>query len=406
MPRSLRFLVATALLAGAATLPATAADEPGKKGVWSTLDLQVYGYVKLDAAYNSSLSNVGNFLRWVDYNPDNPDDDCFHMTINQTRLGLRIGGPEEETGGEGEKKGRLRTSGLIEIDFYGGGAENKPQPQIRHAYANIEWVDSGWEMLAGQTWDVISPLNPWTLNYSVAWWAGNIGFRRPQIRLTKTAGLGDDSEVVAAFAFTRDIGSTSSDFVAADSGTDAGIPGFQARLGFKVGKSRAAGPVSFGISGHWAKEEFDIDEQGDTQDFDSTSIGLDYLHPITPKVKFQLEAWSGENLAVYLGGIGNGVNLDQGLEVRAQGGWLSLDLGPYGPWTWHIGYSLDDPEDEDLEPLDRSRNQSIWATGVYTFTQHLLMGLELSQWMTDYKDAEPGYTPDTYRGQFSVIYRF
>ena len=103
-------------------------------------------------------------------------------------------------------------SGLIEIDFYGGGAENKPRPQLRHAYADIAWVDSGWNMLAGQTWDLISPLNPWTLNYSVAWWAGNIGFRRPQIRLTKQTGIGEGADFLAAFAITRDIGSTSSDW--------------------------------------------------------------------------------------------------------------------------------------------------------------------------------------------------
>ena len=44
---------------------------------------------------------------------------------------------------------------------------------------------STFTILGGQTWDVISPLNPRSLNYSVYWWAGNIGYRRPQVRLTK-----------------------------------------------------------------------------------------------------------------------------------------------------------------------------------------------------------------------------
>ena len=97
MMRHLRVLPAAVLLLGVTALPGWAAEEPEKKSVWSTLDLQIYGYVKLDASYNSSLSNTGNFLRWVEYNPDNPDDDCFHMTANQTRLGLKIRGPEGDT---------------------------------------------------------------------------------------------------------------------------------------------------------------------------------------------------------------------------------------------------------------------------------------------------------------------
>ena len=45
--------------------------------------------------------------------------------------------------------------------------------------------------MAGQTWDVISPLNPGMLMYSVGWEAGNIGYRRAQLRAERYVALSD-----------------------------------------------------------------------------------------------------------------------------------------------------------------------------------------------------------------------
>ncbi|MHC4061247.1 MAG: hypothetical protein ACYSR6_06515 [Planctomycetota bacterium] len=61
-----------------------------RKPVWSNLDIQLYGYVKLDAAYDTSRVDTGNFARWVESETTNKDDDQFNMTANQTKLGLKI----------------------------------------------------------------------------------------------------------------------------------------------------------------------------------------------------------------------------------------------------------------------------------------------------------------------------
>ena len=68
---------------------------------------------------------------------------------------------------KGPSSDNIKTSGVVEIDFYGGGAENKGQPMMRHAYLQIDWVKEKFSIIADQTWDVISPLNPSVLNYSV-----------------------------------------------------------------------------------------------------------------------------------------------------------------------------------------------------------------------------------------------
>ncbi len=115
------------------------------------------------------------------------NDDEFNLTANQTRLGFKIAGPASET---------MKASGKIEFDLFGNYAsENKAKLQMRHAYMTLLWPQTDLSLIVGQTWDVISPLNPNTLNYSVLWDVGNVGYRRPQIRLTKGLPLNDKVSV-------------------------------------------------------------------------------------------------------------------------------------------------------------------------------------------------------------------
>ena len=158
---------------------ATGSQSP--KIVWSDLDIQLYGYLKLDAAYDSSRTTNGDYAQWVEREDDNDDDNQFNMTANQSRFGMKINGPDGEA---------MNASGLVEVDFYGNApAENKAQLMMRHAYIKLDWPEYRFNIIAGQTSDVISPLFPSTVNYSVGWWTGNIGYRRPQIRLTKELGF-------------------------------------------------------------------------------------------------------------------------------------------------------------------------------------------------------------------------
>lgn len=373
--------------------------EPEKKSAWSTIDLQLYGILKVDAAYDSGHANPGNFVRWIELEPGNENDSQFSLTANQTRLGLWLTSPDDP-----DKS--LLTKGRVEIDFYGGGPENKPNPMMRLAYIDLHWRKSGWRFVAGQTFDVISPLFPVTVNYSVQWWAGNIGYRRPQLQLTKNIGFADTSKLQLKGAITRNMGSTDSLFADVDAGIDAGVPGFQGRLGWES-RRRDAGAVALGISGHWAEEEFDIDEVGTSEPYQSWSANLDLKVPVTRKITLKAEVYTGANLTQYLGGIAQGVNLERGLEVGDTGGWISADLGPYSFLTHHVGLTVTDVDDEDIEVGARSLNSSIFWNGVYSLTAHVQFALELSYWNTEYKQsADAEDSAGNFRTQFAVIYRF
>ena len=73
--------------------------------------------------------------------------------------------------------------------------ENKSSVLLRHAYVEVKDEDA--RLLAGQTWDVISPLCPGVLFYSVGWDAGNIGYRRPQSRAERNFECSDTCELIA-----------------------------------------------------------------------------------------------------------------------------------------------------------------------------------------------------------------
>ena len=256
--------------------PAAATE---KKPVLAGLDVEIYGRLKFDASYDSARMDVGNYAKWVRPDRGNNDESQFDATANESRIGLYIYGPKNED---------IKTGGRLEMDFYGGGAENKSNPMLRHGYMTIDFPQDKFGIIAGQTSDVISPLVPETLNYSVSWWVGNIGYRRPQLRLTKSFAVNKDSSIKVEGAIARTIGRNNSGILTADqgdTGENSGTPSFQGRvsttlpmLGYK--------PATIGFSGHYGREKYDTAPSTtvaatDSKKFDSWSVNLDFLQPVT-----------------------------------------------------------------------------------------------------------------------------
>jgi len=375
-----------------------AIDTQMPKMVWSSLDIQIYGYLKLDAAYDSSQIMNGNYAQWVERENNNKDDDQFNMTANETRLGMLINGPDN---------GEMKTSGRVEVDFYGGGlSENRARLMMRHAYMKLDWPEDRFNIIAGQTSDVISPLFPSTVNYSVGWWTGNIGYRRPQIRLTKELGFetGGYLKLEGALARTirRDdaIGGT-------ESGEDAGFPTFQGRASLTL-PMFGAKEATIGLSGHWGEEEYDIAENGQDREFKTWSLNLDYAQPICSKVEIKAELFTGENLDAYLGGIGQGVITDTTKpnhykEIGSKGGWIAAGLGPWDNKRFNVGVAIDDVDRGDVNDGDRTLNRSVFGNVYCALNKQTDVAFELSHWRTDYRGSGDG---DSLRVQTALIYKF
>jgi hypothetical protein len=374
---------------------------PAPRPVLSNLDIQLYGYLKLDAAYDTSRTDDGNFVKWVERENANNDDDQFNMTANQSRFGLNITGLGD---------GPMKTSGRAEVDFYGGGSQNKAHLMMRHAYMKLDWPADKFSIIAGQTSDVISPLVPTTVNYSVAWWTGNIGYRRPQIRLTKVLGIDGDVDLTLEGAITRTIGRDNV-FLAGtlDSGEDSGEPTLQGRASVSM-PVFCSKPATIGLSGHYGKEEYDIAATGSHEDFRSWSLNVDFLQPVNSWLTIKSELFTGENLDAYLGGIGQGVTLtgaNRYDEIGSHGGWVAASLGPWGAERYNVGVAMDDVDrgdvDEGATGGARTLNRCVFANMFYVIDKQAEFALELSHWKTDYAGSGDA---DSFRIQTALIYKF
>ena len=374
-----------------------ASMDPLPKPVWSNLDIQLYGYLKLDSAYDSSRINNGNYAQWAESESTNDNDDQFNMTANETRLGLLINGPDN---------GGMKASGRVEVDFYGGGNENKANLMMRHAFFKLDWPEDRFNIIAGQTSDVISPLFPTTVSYSVCWWTGNIGYRRPQIRLTKELGFETGGFLKLEGALARTIGRDNVALAGTtDSGEDAGIPSLQGRASLTL-PMFGAEEATIGLSGHWGEEEYDIAPNGQDKEFRTWSLNLDYTQPVCNKMTIKAELFKGENLDAYLGGIGQGVTLtgtNQYEEIGSKGGWIAASLGPWENKSFNVGIAVDDVDSGDTNVGGRTLNRSVFGNVICALDEQTDVGFELSHWRTEYNGSGDA---ESLRAQLALKYKF
>jgi len=340
-----------------------------------------YGYVKLDASYDDSRTNYGNFVLYVPGESGDKNDEEFNMTARQTRLGVNIAAPQSDD---------WTAQGRIEVDFYGDGStrhENKAEPVLRHAFFRLSRRDFG--LIVGQTSDVISPLNPYTLNYTVGWAAGNIGYRRPQLGMTYARTLSGGDRVLTRLAIARTSGLTGEDLDldGRNDGEASGFPSVQARLAFVTRRFTEKESV-FGLSGHFGREDLRWD--ANEKELESWSINWDVDIPLTGQVSFKGEAFVGCNLDDYFGGVFQGVNTSTHDGIEARGGWAQVRYQPDQEWQFHAGVGLDDPSDEDLDSGMRAKNGFVFLNALYTIIPAVTVGLEYSYWETEYKEMSIG----------------
>jgi len=338
------------------------------------------GYLKADFAYDNARVNSGNYAIYV---YDKPENDMMSITARESRLGVDFSWKEND----------VTTDAKVEFDFYGLGAasasltaqENKPAAMLRHAYAQI--TRRNWSLLAGQTWDIMSPLAPKTSNYTVCWGQGNVGYRRPQLRVSGWTQASDKVKVVCAAGAFRSIGGDI-DGDGVDDGTDSGVPAFQGRVGLaaKLCEKRS---LEVGFSGHYGKEEFQ--SEGSTKDIASWSANGDLRLVSTDQFELAGEFFVGEDLGNYYGAVGQTVNLDK-QPIGAMGGWGQFSYkAPKGIWL-NFGYGIDNPDDEDFVLPEGTtgkksfygKNQDIFGSIVYNLTSTVSTMLEISQLTTTY----------------------
>ncbi|MCP4652711.1 MAG: porin [Candidatus Omnitrophica bacterium] len=352
-----------------------------ENAITSKHKVKLYGFLKLDASSDSFKTNNPDAPKYALSKTSNGNEKEFAMTAMNSRLGLKYYGPEELD---------AKVYGNLELDFYDTASDNSQKPRMRHAFFELQYPK--WSLLAGQTWDIFGPLGPNTLNTNgYLWYSGNIGFRRPQIRLTKVSEVNDQKKVTSQLSINRNIGSN---LGSVNTGEDSNHPMIEGRVAYAFPLFGKTSTVA--IAGLWGREK------------SSTKIsvwagGLDFVVPLTSTLSVKGEFFRGANLDGLLAGIGQGVNTTTNRGIDSIGGWGQVTCKPWDKYAFNLGYGTDKDDKDDLNTGDRHRNSTVFANINYAIIKDVKLGLEYSYTETKYLNQKDG---ENNRITTSLIYSF
>lgn len=342
-----------------------------------------YGSFWVNAVWESARTNAGDYVFYV-LSPDAEGEPSFHLDVKSSRFGLNGSGPDVCLGA------CLASKFKLEVDFQGAFVtENKASVLLRHAY----WELRGprFSVLAGQTWDVISPLNPGMLMYTVGWGGGNIGYRRAQFRGELTAGpearrltvqASLNSDIVTDFAGSATAQCDHSDW-----------PVAEARAAVGLGRPKAL-RAAVGVSGHYGQQRFDWEpfNPGFDKSIETWSVNIDAQVQVPGVLSLSGEWFTGKNLGAYLGGILQGVTCESTRKaLPSTGGWIDLGFRPMAGVQSHLGFGIDDPDETDLvKPTARTYNRFVFANVTRNVSDQLVAGVEVSHWRTEFVGQSTG----------------
>ncbi len=355
---------------------------------------QFYGYVKVDAFAESMDTNVDAIPFWVC--PEGPDganmDTEFGLTAKESRFGVVLN-PMEMAGGQ--------VGGRFEFDFYGNmglSGRHAYTPRSRHAY--VEWTGDNWSFLAGETWEPFIVTFPRTVNFSAYNMQGQLGLRHTQVRATHRMRLDGERQFTSRFAITEPLAGVHGADLDGDSQDDAaqtGVPSVAYNFEYQAERLRIA------LAGFYGREELGETSIFDAQKHDAWAVIVGGELPLTDSVVLRGSTWMGTNLDGAWGGIGQGINPTLGRSIDAYGGWTQLGWSVMPGLSCNVGYSIDNPADDDLNPGQRTFNESYLINGFYAATEDLTFGLEFLHLRTGYKSQS---TAVANRLQGSVKYQF
>ncbi len=335
--------------------------------------LSVYGSARLDIlADDSRMSDIHAPL-FVENEPsDGRFDGELTMTPRLSQVGLGI--DEWQL----DQNGKYMGEGKLEIDFGGGAGTNVIR--LRHAYATVT-VKHKLEVLAGQTWDLISPLYPTVQNDTQLLFAGNTGDRRPQLRLSALPV--NNVRIAIAAAASGSLDQRDLDGDGQIDGMASGAPMLQGLIELRQPVRRGR-VILLGLWGHIAREEL-----ANGTRYPSRSIGAHIQVP-APAVMWSAEVYSGSNASDIGGGVGQVVNPMTNHAVHSYGGWVELAVTPTPRHTVAFGGSADLARAEDVMPGERQGNGTVYGALRYKPKSSLQLGAEYLYWKTLYRGISPG----------------
>ena len=356
--------------------------------------VELYGLIIANGYYNSAKTNNSDIPAYADVVTAADSASGLPMsnvgaTARQTRLGLTVSGARA--------LGAVIT-GRLETDFVGGqqpsgSGRTSPLLRIRIASVRMDWAHVG--LLVGQDWTLLAPQTPSSyagLGVPLFGYSGNLWFRSPQARLTtETPGKVHLGIQAAALAPMQSLPqSPVSTQTQPDSADRSGRPTVEGRAYLAWGSGETAGEIGAAAHAGW------LATSGDSL-LESRAFSLDGRIAFGPHLVVSGEAFSGQALGSFNGAVGQNLGRS-GVPVRAEGGWVQVDIRPGSGWQLGGGYGIDDPKDEDLVvATGRGRNVTYAGHLIWRLSGGLLFGAE-------YKRIETLYNAGTFVANHINVY--
>ncbi len=346
------------------------AKEPEKK-----LELKFYGFIKGDMFYSDAgVTSFGSSSLSAPQMANGAEQSALGFTAQHTRLGLR--GTVGET---------IKTGGLIEIDFFANAFDANAKPRIRLGYASV--AKGGFEVRAGQQWDLYSPNNATTNNTNAnLWYAGNKGFRRAQIQLSYKLPNKDFSPMIQLSA-----GETSREEAGLGKDNLSAAPMLQGRLSATLKGKYVAG-LSFVQGQYLEKKGTTVGSGSLIQDFtfNTTGFGVDFTLPVHRYLSLTGEVNTGTNL--------NNANLfsiagNHYYSIGENGKVTEYDRKSLGYWVnatskitaWlHVtaGYGTDTDQSETFKVGFNEKNTTIFGNLTFPVKHGFSAAVEIQNFLT------------------------
>lgn len=361
----------------------------------SEVRVTLSGFLLVNLNYNSATLYPGSQAAWV-VRPD-VSEHQFFISPQNSLLGINLeSGPLHGATVLAQLAITLRspqpllTTNTIAPQFYD---------------VHIEAKTKAARLAFGQMPDVVYPVTPAVLNgMPPGYLPGAIGYARPQLAASLDLDLVDDLRLLLQGSLARPVQTFSlSDDLA---GRQAGVPDFEGRLGITAGEADAGGPIplELGLDGHWGRRLVTLlPPDTRTLTFTTWSLGADLRATLPTKTTFRGEAFRGALLGDFQAGVFYSVEPTRLVAVRAWGFWAEMEQRVTDSLRIAITYGLDVPNENDLSPEGRSRNQAVLATGLYDLTNRLGFGLEGSRWQTNFVGLGKSVA---WRGDFALFLRF
>ncbi len=292
----------------------------------------------------------------------------------------------------GPQFGGLQSGGTI-ITLFFNDSVVADQYGILPLQAFGELKNEDWRFAAGLQFDVFSPGIPTVLPFSALAASGNTGNSfRGQLRLERFLRPSNKVQWTIQAAVSDPINSTIDPTFRIRE--DNGWPNVEARIALGLGGIEGAGlaarrPFELGVSGVVGQLRT-TDPVTDTRVVaDVWGLSTDFRWKLTDCWGIAGEAFTGQTLGTYNGGILQNINLDTLAGIRSSGGWIETFLYWTPQLHSHLGYGIDDPIDRDIadKPLafGRTSNSTFFGNLLWDVTQVFRVGFEVTWRDTHYK---------------------